>query len=338
LHLAINSEADWYAAPRRALLGNCRCGGGCGCGSMTHDDCGTLTIVRGLGFMGAAASITPRQAIEQAAQGETGSDFGPSGWVQKPNFEQIVVSGQVSASDWSPNCAGMPAPDVHMFQTASGLALGTSAAGVGILGLAHMIPMTAIPVVGAVIAGAGAVIAIIGTIFTHHSAAVRQEQQLGCAAIAAGNNAIALMDQAVRSGQMKPADAAAGLDTLLSKLSSFVAPAVKHNPCNANCELIVQFKAIVIYRKALYAAMGAVTSSNATAALPATSSGGLVVPAVQTVPGGGGTLVPMNTGPSGGTQADLVTGAVVQPAPASQTPSWLPIAAVVAGIVLFMGK
>jgi len=279
------------------------------------------------------------EAMRQAGQGETGRDFDPGGWVALgTGVENMVTSGQVSASAWSPNCAGMPAPNINMFQTASGLALGTTAAGVGILGMTHVLAATAIPVIGVAIAGAGAVIAIISTIFNHHTAAVRQEQQLGCAAIAAGNNAIALIDQAVRSGQMNPGDAAAGLDAVISKISAFVAPAVKHNPCNANCELLVQFKAIVIYRKALYAAMAEAQHAGASSALPATHSGGALVPTAQTVPGGGGTLVPMTTQLTPGTQVDLTTGATVHPLPVSVTPPWLKIAAVAAVAFVLMGR
>lgn len=275
------------------------------------------------------AVIDPMDAMHQAASGETGSDFSPSGWVFAPGSANMIVSGQVSATAFSPNCAGMPAPNLNLFQTATGLALGTTAAGVGILGVTHVIAAAAIPVIGAVIAGVGAAIMVIDQIFAHHSAAVRQEQQLGCAAIAAGNNAIAIIDQAVRSGQLKPSDAAAAMDTVVSKIAAMMAPSIKHGPCNADCEVLVQFKAIGIYRKSLYQSLTASQTSSATSALPATGGGGTAVPTGFN-PGGGGTIVPMNTSTGGGAQVDLATGAVVQPSPPTNTPSWLPLAAAIA--------
>lgn len=278
-------------------------------------------------------AITPSQAWKQAASGETGPDFSSGGWAyEQTGVQALLDSGQINAQAWSPNCAGMPAPNLNLFQTASGLALGTTAAGVGILGIAHLIPAAAIPVVGVVIAGAGAVIAVISTILAHHGAAVRQEQQLGCAAIAAVNNAVGLIDQAVRSGQMRPTDAMAGLDALVSKVSAFVAPAVKHNPCNANCELLVQVKAVVNYRKSIYADLAAAQSQQTVAqsqqsvapGQPVTSSAG-----APAQPGTGST----GSGPS--PAPTVSSGSVmVLPSAAPVTPpqtNWLMIAALVAG-------
>lgn len=268
------------------------------------------------------AAITPSEAWKQAARGETGRDFSPGGWAyEQTGVEKLLSTAQVDAAAWSPNCASMPAPNLNLFQTASGLALGTTAAGVGILSATTtLIPAAAIPVVGAVIAGVGALVAVIGTILAHHGAAVRQEQQLGCAAIAAGNNSIALIDQAVRSGQLRPADASAGLDALVSKLSAFVAPAVKHNPCNANCELLVQFKAIANYLKSQYTDL----AEQQPAPLPLRTGTAAPVPPVAPA-----AAAPISSG------SVLV---LPKPAPtASTTPAWVWLAA--AGIAwLAIGK
>lgn len=269
------------------------------------------------------AAITPSEAWKQAARGETGKDFSPGGWAyEQTGVEKLLSTAQVDAAAWSPNCASMPAPNLNLFQTASGLALGTTGAGVGILAATHtLITAAAVPVIGAVIAGAAVVFTIIDMILAHHGAAVRQEQQLGCAAIAAGNNSIALIDQAVRSGQLRPADASAGLDALVSKLSAFVAPAVKHNPCNANCELLVQFKAIANYLKSQYTEL----AEQQPAPLPLRTGTAAPVPPV---------VAPAAAAP-------ISSGSVLvlpKPAPAaSTTPAWVWLAA--AGIAwLAIGK
>jgi hypothetical protein len=251
-------------------------------------------------------AISPSDAWKQASSGETGADFSPGGWAYaQTGVPQLLSTGQIDAQAWSPNCASMPAPNVNLFQTVSGLALGTTSAGVGILAAnPALLPMISVPVAGAIIAGAAVVVGIISTILNHHRAAVRQEQQLGCAAIAAANNAFNLIDQAVRSGQLRPADAAAAMDALVSKVSAFVAPAVKHNPCNANCELLVQVKAVAIYRKSLYADLAA---AQATAPAPApapvvVSSGGQPIPTtglVRSADGQPGLAIPPGGYPPG---------------------------------------
>jgi hypothetical protein len=121
-------------------------------------------------------AISPSDAWKQAASGETGSDFGPGGWAyEQTGVQSLLESGQINAQAWSPNCAGMPAPSINLFATVSGLALGTTSAGVGLLAAAPtLLPMISIPIAGAVIAGAAVVVAIVGTILAHHGAAVRQ--------------------------------------------------------------------------------------------------------------------------------------------------------------------
>lgn len=283
--------------------------------------------------MGDVAPLTPAQALQQAMQGESSPDFQNASWISAAT--QNVANGRFDTTypGYVQTCGTPAAPNLNVFSTASGLAIGAAGVGTGIAAATGAIAAGTAAVLGAATMGAGLVVAVVGMIFAHHSAAVKQEQQLFCAATAAANNAIAVLDQAMVSGQTTVAAASAGLDTLVSQFSTYVSPSVKHNPCNANCEEIVQLKAMVAYRQYMYQAVEA--ASKASAALPATSSGGSVVPAAQTVPGGGGTLVPMNTGSGAsqattGTQVDLTTGAVVQPASTTGTPSWLPIAAAMA--------
>lgn len=229
----------------------------------TRNTTGLHPNFRGLGFLGDTIGITPEDAVSQALTAEGGRDINPrdaTGWLSptNPGWASVLESGQLSASAFSASCTTMPAPSVNLFQTASGLALGTTAAGVGILGATHVLPAVAIPVVGIAIAAAGIVISIVDVILAHHSAAVREEQQLGCAAIAAWNNSITLIDTAVANGQMTPDAASVGLDHLYSKVSSFLAPSVSHSPyCSADCEQLIAMHAIVIFKKARFAALAA---------------------------------------------------------------------------------
>jgi hypothetical protein len=287
--------------------------------------------------------ISWQDAVTQAVNAE-GNDIDPrdrAGWLSLNDaaWPGVLQSGQMNAAAFSPNCVTQPAPSLNIFQTVSGLAIGTTAAGIGILAATHstLIAAGAIPVIGAVIAGAGVVISIVDMIIAHHAAAVKLEQQLGCAAIAASNNAISLIDQAVANGQMRPADAAAGLDALYQKVAAYVAPAVKHNPCNANCTMLIELKAIVLFKKSQYLAMAAqqkstpvvsspapaqpVTSSAGAPAQPGTGSSGSGPSPAPAVSSGSTLVLPTSSG-----------GLQVQPAPGSapQT-NWLMVAALVAG-------
>ena len=175
----------------------------------------------------ATAPLTSAEAVQQAMATET--DWNPRD-SQSSTFTggmaQEVEAGQISASAFSASCAGQSAPNINLFQTATGLSLGVASAGVGIMGATGFLAAAAIPVAGAVIAAAGVVIQMIGTIFAHHAAAARQEQALGCAAIAAANNSMNLIRQAVSNGQMTPDAASGALDTLVQQFSSYVSPSV----------------------------------------------------------------------------------------------------------------
>jgi hypothetical protein len=267
--------------------------------------------LRGVGrlaMLGAVpAPITAAEAVQQAMATE--SSWNPRD-SQSSTFTggmaQEVEAGQISAAAFSPTCAGSPAPNVNLFQTATGLTLGVASAGVGIMGATgFIIPAAAIPVAGAVIAAAGIVIQMIGTIFAHHAAAARQEQALGCAAIAAANNSMNLIRQAVANGQMTPAAASGALDTLVQQFSSYVAPSVGHNPCNADCELTVAMKAIAIYWKSQFDALAASAASSAT-----TPGAPTPTPPVNVAPGvtvGGLTLSPLALAVGAGILLLLVT-------------------------------
>lgn len=211
--------------------------------------------------------MTVADAVRQAIAVEGGRDLNPrdaSGWLSpsNPGWAGLLEAGYIDAAGFSPTCTTQQAQHVNLFQTVSGFALGTASAGVGILGGAHVIAAAAIPVVGGIIAGAAAVIGIVNTILAHHQAAARQEQALGCAAIAAFDNSYTLIDQAVQNQQMTPEAAIAGLDQLYSQVSAFLAPSDSHSPyCSAVCELLIQMDVMVIYQKSRYAAMASPVST-----------------------------------------------------------------------------
>jgi len=169
----------------------------------TRNTSGLHPNLRGLGFLGdnGTSAITADAAFQQALSAYAGKnvnsrDSGNPAWISAN--EQQIAAGQFNPY---PGCTGQ-APNVNLFQTASGLALGTTAAGVGILGSSSvgLIPAAAVPVVGWVIAGVGAIVSIIGAIFKHHAAAVTRDLNFSCGAVPAVNNAFRLIAQAVNPG------------------------------------------------------------------------------------------------------------------------------------------
>jgi hypothetical protein len=173
----------------------------------------------------------------------------------------------------------------------------------------------AIPFIGLGVAG---LIGIWSIMSSHHAAAVAQEQSDYDTANSAAENYMQLIQQGVASGQITPAHAIDALNSMFDGYMQATAASARNNPCNANCLGRMVLKANVIYWSAQYQAMEDAAKSQAGSALPATSSGGAVVPMPQTVPGGGGTLV------------NLATGSATQAAAPASMPSWLPIAAAVA--------
>lgn len=318
MHLQISSSQAWQRAPRYALTGvwtdpvrplagcDCGCEGSCGMGAL-----GDMTL-------------TPEAAVQQAIQGESSGDFSAPSWLSGAAAD--VAAGQIPAQDFSPNCAGMPAPNLNLFTTASGLALSATATGASIATATGALAAGTGALLGAATMGAGLIVSVIGMIFAHHAAAVKQEQQLGCAAIAAFNNAISVIDQAVAAGQTTPAAAASALDTLVSQVAQYVSPSVQHNPCNADCELTVLVKAIVLYKKAIYSNMAA--ASTATAATLQQQAAALQQQAATASAQGNTTQAAALT-----QQANtLLTQAAS--VPSSGPPSWLWLAA--AGLAAFL--
>src|SRR5258708_21417157 len=231
---------------------------------VTRNTSGLHPNLRGLGFLGDSLPLSPTSAMQQAMQQSSGKNLNPkqfqnSAWLSAA--ASFIQSGALpSTPPYGPDCTGQGAPNLNLFQTASGLALGTTAAGVGVLSAtgvasAYFLP---IPVIDAVIAGVGAIISIIGAIFAHHAAAVKRDLSFGCSAIPAVNNAFSVISQGVQNGQIKPGDAANALDHIYSEYQSVGGAAINTSPwCNSNCELGVILEGMVLYWKAQYQAMAA---------------------------------------------------------------------------------
>lgn len=231
-----------------------------------------------LGALGdASGTLTAEQALQQAIAESSDlklnpRDFRNSGWLSKA--AEQVAAGRFDVAWYSPSCTGQEAPTLNAFQTDAGLALGTTSAGVGILGMTHVIAAAAIPVIGVVIAGVGVLIGLIGQIFAHHAAAVKRDLTFGCSALPAVNNAFSVIEQAVQNGQTTPDAAAAALDEIYSRFESAGGAAINDSPwCNSNCEMGVILKGMILYWKSQYAAMAAAApGSGAMADLSAAAS------------------------------------------------------------------
>jgi hypothetical protein len=258
---------------------------------------------RGLGFLGDGTTpLSPTEALQQAISAYGGAHLNPRDWQNQAFLtatESAIPVGEINVTAYSPSCAGQAAPNLNLFQTASGLALGTTSAAVGVLGPsgAGLIASAAVPVIGWVVAGVGAIISLIGAIFAHHAAAVKRDLAFGCGTIPAVNNAFAVIAQGVQSGQIKPADASTALWEIYSKFMSLggasgssAGPggipgggtAINDSPyCNSNCEISVLIYAMCLYWSAQYQAMAAQQAAVAAeSAAQSASQGGSTVPAI----------------------------------------------------------
>jgi hypothetical protein len=233
----------------------------------------------GLGFLGDTANptLTAEAALQQAISAYGSAHLNPKqfqdpGWLSQA--ANVIQSTQFSVTGgFGPDCAGQTAQPLNLFKTASGLALSTGAATTGILASTHVIAAAAVPVIGWVVAGVGAIISLIGAIFQHHAQAEARDLQFGCSAIPAVNNAFAVIRQGVQDGTIKPADAAAALPQIYENYmsaggasGSATGPgaipsggkAINDSPwCNSNCELSVVLLGMVFYWQAQFQALAA---------------------------------------------------------------------------------
>jgi len=297
--LAISSEYGWQAAPRFALTGKWlppagHLAGDCGCGC--GGSCGGHTL-HGLG---ASSSLTAEQAVAAAVAAYSGKNLNPkqtqnSAWLAEA-ASAVRSASMGTSGGFGPNCSGVSAQNLNLFQTASGLALGTTSAGIGIASAAGAITGAAVGIATAAIGGVGVIFALIDMIFAHHAAAVKRDLQFGCGAVPAVNNAFAVLAQGVAAKQITPDQASQAVWEIYSNFMQAggasggssgpgsipsSGQAINDSPyCNSNCELSIAVYAMCLYWGAQYAAMAA-------AAAPASSG--------APVPAGGGAYVSTGT-------------------------------------------
>jgi hypothetical protein len=309
--------------------------------------------VRTLNGLGAAVPITGAQALQMALKAYAGKNLNPKDDYTNPGSDGMTA--QIEAGQFNlpyPGCTGQ-APNLNMFSTASGLALGTTTATVGFLGPsgAALIPASAVPVIGWAIAGVGAIIGLIGAIFSHHKAAVQRDMNFICGALPAVNNAFQVIAQAVANGQMKPADAAAALPQIYSEfmqaggasgsisgpgsIPGSGAPINNHPYCNAACELSLALLGMVFFWQAQYAAMAA---QPVPAPAPAPAAIAPVTPpataSTPAQPGSGSAGAGPSAAPIVSSGSTLKLPGPAAAAPSTSLPSWMFLAAAaVVGLV-----
>jgi hypothetical protein len=301
-------------------------------------------------------TLTPEAALQKALSAYSGFHLNPKDDYTNPSG----MTAQIAAGQFDPypGCTGQ-APNLNVFQTDSGLALGTTSAAVGILGPsgAALIPAAAVPVVGWVIAGVGAITGLISTIFRHHAAAVKRDLDFSCNGLPAVNNAFSLISHAVQNGTMHPADAAAALPQIYSEfMTAGGASGSESGPgsipgggtpindspwCNSNCELSLALLGMVFYWQSQYEAMAA--QQDAAAAAASQSVATSLPTAIDPLTGN-----PSGISPESGMAIDPVTGHTVfvqtpgSPAPAGSwftqktifpsLPNWAVLAGAFAGL------
>ena len=250
----------------------------------------------GLGFLGDSVNptLTADAAYQQAMKVYSTYNLNPSvmddaTWVAKA--ESQISDGQFDINWYSPTCAANPVAPLNLFATASGMALTTATVTTGILSSSSVaiIPAVAVPVIGWIIAGVGAIISLIGAIFAHHAAAVKRDLAFGCSALPAVNNALSVIATAVQNGNMKASDAANALPEIYSQFmsaggasgsfpggpSSIPSSGVAindHPYCNGDCAMSLIVFAMVAYWQAQYQAMAATQAAAAAAAASAAAA------------------------------------------------------------------
>lgn len=280
----------------------------------TRNENGLWPGFRGLGFLGDASTpLSPTDALTAALAAYSGAHVNPnitapsSAWMSEA--ESAVANASIDVTGGlGPNCAGQQAQPLNLLKTTSGLALSATTTTTGILAATSTIPAAAVPVVGWIVAGVGALVSLIGAIFEHHAQAVARDLQFGCSAVPAVNNAMAVIIKGVGDGTILPGDAANALAEVYSQFmaaggasGSASGPggipsggkAINDSPfCNSNCELSIIVYAMVLYWTGQFQAQAQQAAAVAaeSAAQSGTSQGGSGVPGIVSSPAAPGAL------------------------------------------------
>ena len=194
-------------------------------------------------------------------------------WEKTP---PLVVNGEfVSWGDCgAPNPANAPTGGLTALSDTSkavGAAVGVSAGAVTALGgsaaasAAGLGALNAVPIVGTIAALALLPFEII---FAHHAAAVAKEQSSNCAAWTEFNQWLDLVDNAVASGQVLPADGVTMCQQLYQQASSAVSgvsAACTPGNTNAACDLKAIANGCVLLRQWMYSNLPQFNGSFSTA-------------------------------------------------------------------------
>jgi hypothetical protein len=156
---------------------------------------------------------------------------------EKDAVLQAATTGQIP---WGPDNWASGFSCSNTSQSSGAKILG-SAAGIG-LGIggkiaATLAPAAAVPVIGWVVAGVGALVGLFEAIFAHHAQAVAKEEQVLCASVPAANDSLTAIEQAVAAGTMTPAQGIAALQQLQREFANAVSSIIKDDEthCNAAC-------------------------------------------------------------------------------------------------------
>lgn len=150
------------------------------------------------------------------------------------------------------NCSGYSAPNVGM--TALGLSQVGAQSGLSIAASAGLLTAGA---AGIATAGIGLAVAAVASIFAAHAAKVKAQAQYDCAAVAAANNAISQIRQAISQNLLSAQGAYQALESVYSGVvqllqSSPAPPNTGQGHCNNPCNLIFVTRAVVDKFEAMY--------------------------------------------------------------------------------------
>jgi hypothetical protein len=169
--------------------------------------------------------------------------------------EQLVDTGTSLAAQCGGSLQYQGTPLALTTLKDGSLALSSTTQVLGAVGVGLGQAAQAIPVVGVAI---GAAIHILSAIAAHHAAAVKNEQGLECRLIPSANHALQVIENAVTSGNITPAQGQSALATLLSDFktqaqngqSGQLSEYAGH--CNAMCWYYHYLGAIVMRKQNRY--------------------------------------------------------------------------------------
>jgi hypothetical protein len=234
-------------------------------------------------------AISAQQAAQEAMA--TAPKYSSS---YESDLEGDISAFQIGGFE-SAGCTNQPAPNLQLFQTASGLTLSAAGAGVGIATAtgaiaAGSVAGSVVPVVGTIV---GTIVGIFAAIFQHHAAAVKKEQSVLCAAVPAANNYLSIIQQAVAAGTVTPQEGIDALNSLLSDFKSQISSVVNNDSsqCNAGCMWDVALTAICDYWISQFQDMAAQPAATGTTQTQSAVAAGAASPA--TVATGSTSWVPL---------------------------------------------